>query len=67
MNAVKAKLISATDNQPNKLVYINQSSSRSFGSDDWKVLSSKLSQWSDSIDNLIEVVGQSLNDVKLLV
>ncbi|EGG03726.1 uncharacterized protein MELLADRAFT_109042 [Melampsora larici-populina 98AG31] len=63
---VKAKLISARVYQPNQLVYINQSSSGPFGYHDWKVLGSKLSQWSDLIDNLIEVVGQSLNHVKLV-
>ncbi|EGG08036.1 uncharacterized protein MELLADRAFT_116134 [Melampsora larici-populina 98AG31] len=66
INAVKAKLISARVDQPNRLVYINQSSSRSFGNQDWKGLGTKLGQWTDSIDQLIEVVDQSLNEVKLV-
>ncbi|KAH9819602.1 hypothetical protein DFH28DRAFT_29989 [Melampsora americana] len=66
INAVKAKLISARVDQPNQLVYINQSTSRSFEKKDWNTLGLKLAQWSQSIDQLIEVVDQSLNDVKLV-
>lgn len=63
INAIKASLITARLHQPSQVLQVTKATHRSFGSPQWGILQTKLNDWGNSIDHLIEVVEQGLSSI----